>query len=73
MVTEGRGSIVKFRETSLEGEKFLKSRRTLPCMTVIKMGQKTKHKRSRYGVGNKIKMTSNVGSVRKTESRYESL
>ena len=42
-------------------------------MTVIKMEQKTKQKRGRYGVGNKIKMASNVGSVSKIESRYEAL
>ena len=42
-------------------------------MTVIKMEQKTKQKRGRYGVGNKIKMTSDVGSVSKIESRYEAL
>ena len=38
---------------------------------VIKMEQNNKQKRRRYGVGNKIKMTSNVGSVIKIESRRE--
>ena len=37
------------------------------------MERKTKQKRGRYGVGNKIKMTSNVGSVSKIESRHETL
>ena len=40
-------------------------------MTVIKMEQKAKPKRGRYGVGNNVKMTSNVGSVSKIESRHE--
>ena len=42
-------------------------------MTVIKMERKTRQKRGRYGVGNKIKMTSNVGSVSKIESRHDAL
>ena len=37
MATEGRGSRVKCRETSLEGEGFLKIPLDSPCMTVIKM------------------------------------
>ena len=65
VVTERRGSIVKCRETSFEGERFLKIRRILPCMTVIKMERKAKQKRGRYGVGNRIKTKSNVGSVSK--------
>ena len=40
-VVTGRGSIVKCRETSLEGEGFFKKRRrTHPRMTVIKMERK---------------------------------
>ena len=35
------------------------------------MEQKHKQKRSTYGVGNKIKVTSNMGSVTKIESRRE--
>ena len=73
MVTEGRGFIVKCREAWFEGRGFLKSPRTLPCMTVIKMKWKTKQKRSRYGVGNEIKTTSNEGSISKIESRLEVL
>ena len=42
-------------------------------MTVIKMERKTKQKRGRYGVGNNIKMTSNVGSLSKIEFRPEVL
>ena len=42
-------------------------------MTVIKMNRMTKEKTGRYGVANKIKMASNLGSVTKTESRYEAL
>ena len=42
-------------------------------MTVIKMKRKTKQARGRYGVGNKIEMTSNVGSASKIESRHEAL
>ena len=34
------------------------------------MERKTKQKRGRYGVGNKIKMTSDVRSVRKIKSRH---
>ena len=37
------------------------------------MERKTKQKRGGYGVGNKIKMTSNVESVSKIEFRYEVL
>ena len=37
------------------------------------MEGKTKQKRGKYGVRNKIKMTSNVGSVSKIESRHEAL
>ena len=38
------------------------------------MERKTKQKGGRYGVGSKIKMTSNVGgSVSKIESRHEAL
>ena len=42
-------------------------------MTVIKIEQKTKQKRGRYGKGNKIKITSKVGSVIKVENRPEAL
>ena len=37
------------------------------------MEQKTKQKQRRFGVGNGIKMTSNVWSVTKIESRHEAL
>ena len=39
--------------------------------SVIKTEQNNKQKRRRYGVENKIKTTSNVGSVIKIESRLE--
>ena len=42
-------------------------------MTVVEMEWKSAQKRGRYGVGNKIKMTSNVESVSKIESRHEAL
>ena len=44
MVNEGRGSRVKCRETSLEGERFVKVPLDSPCMTVIKMEQKANQK-----------------------------
>ena len=47
---------MKCTETSFEGEEFLKILQDSPCMMVIKMKQKTKQKRGRYGVENKIKM-----------------
>ena len=37
------------------------------------MERKTKQKWGRYGVENKIKMASNMGSVSKIESKHESL
>ena len=40
-------------------------------MTIIKVKRKTKQKRGRSRVRNKIKMTTNVGSVSKIESIYE--
>ena len=40
-------------------------------MTIIKVKRKTKQKRGRSRVRTKIKMTTNVGSVSKIESIYE--
>ena len=40
-------------------------------MTIIKVKRKTKQKRGRSRVRNKIKMTTIVGSVSKIESIYE--
>ena len=42
-------------------------------MTAIKMERKAKQKRGTYGVGNRIKVKSNVGSVSKIESRHKAL
>ena len=56
VATEGKGSRVKYRETSFEGEGFVKIPWDSPCMTVVKMEWKTKQKRGRHGVGNKIKI-----------------
>ena len=60
MVTEGRGSIVKCRETSLEGEGFLKILQDSSINDGNQNGTENQKKRGRYGVGIKIKMTSNV-------------
>ena len=42
-------------------------------MTVVKIKWKNSRKRGLYGVGNKIKMISNVGSVNKIKSNHENL
>ena len=42
-------------------------------MMVVKIKWKNTQKGGRYGVGNKIKMTSNMGSLGKIESNNENL
>ena len=62
VATEGKGSRVKYRETSFEGKGFVNIPWDSLCMTVVKVEWKTKQKRGRYGVGNKIKIKK-AGSV----------
>ena len=63
MATEGKCYRVKCKETSFEEEGFVKILQDFPCIVVINMEQKTKQKRGRYGVGNKIKNDIKVGSL----------
>ena len=58
VATELRGSRVKCRETSFKGKRFVMILLDSPFMTIIKMEPKTKQKRGRYEVGNKINMRS---------------
>ena len=49
---------MKCGETSFKGKRFVMILLDSPFMTIIKMEPKTKQKRGRYEVGNKINIRS---------------